>query len=58
MVTRIAWLLIIGVVFYVGYRGVRIAMEHFTAEATSDYETPVEEQILQDTDFFFGDAAH
>jgi hypothetical protein len=55
MVSRIAWLLIIAAVFYGGYRGARIAMEHFTAELTTEDETPIEEQILQDTDFFFED---
>lgn len=54
MVSRIAWLLIIGAVFYGGYRGVLIALEHFTV-VTTEQETPIEEQILLDTDFFFQD---
>ena len=55
MVSRIARLLAIGVVFYGGYLGFRIALEQFTVEITTEKETPIEEQILLDKDLFFDD---
>jgi hypothetical protein len=47
------WFLVLGAVFYGGYRGFRLALDHFAvAVLTEEKETPIEEQILLDQVFF------
>ncbi len=53
MFGRVVWFLVISAVFYGGYRGVRMALDHFAvAMIAEEEETPIEEQILLDQDFF------
>jgi hypothetical protein len=52
MVTRIAWVFAIGVVVYVGYKGVQVVISRINVEVVEEDVTPIEERILLDVELF------
>ncbi len=53
MFGRVVWFFVVSAVFYGGYRGIRMALDHFAVAMIAEEEdTPIEERILLDQEFF------